>query len=300
MTLCVSGAAAQPNGAAAAAPAAEEAPPKVVRIALSTAATRSLGEGRLRRLVEIQLGGAASVPGEPAGPLDENAVRVYVDLPLPTVVSVQVQGPGRRLDSRRVDVAGLPWDVATRYVAIATSESVRAQLASPIRRKPRAPTEDEVRDGLAARPSFELAAGLVGGYVTDAGAGLLGSRIRATFHQPILSESFTLTALGTSTRGSYFEVGMGAAHRLWLTPDLRTRFGLGFAVASGSDVRQGQDEEAHPWVRAHALAALDARLDADSSWIAFGVEPGLALDAHAERAGFFIGGTVEISYDARY
>jgi hypothetical protein len=298
VTLCASVASAQPNGAAAA-PVVEETP-RIVRIALSTAATRSLGEGRLRRLVEIQLGGAATVPTEPAGPLDENAVRVFVDLPLPTVVSVQVQGPGRRLDSRRVDVAGLPWDVATRYVAIATSESIRAQLASPIRRKPRPRTDDEIRDALAEKPSFELAAGLVGGYVTDAGAGLLGSRIRATFHQPILSESFTLTALGASTSGSYLELGVGAAHRLWITPDLRTRFGLGFAVASGTDLRAGDDDETHPWVRANALAALDARFGADSTWIAFGVEPGLAFDAHAERAGFFIGGTIEISYDARY
>lgn len=295
-------ASAQPGARAPAAttPAPADETPKIVRIALSTAASRSLGEARLRRLVEILLGGAANVPAEPAGPLDENAVRVFVDLPQPTVVRIQVQGPGRRIDARRVDVAGLPWDVATRYVAIAASESARAQLASPIRWRPRAPTEDEIRDALAAKPSFELAAGLVGAFLTDADVGLLGSRLRATFHQPILSETLTLTALGGTTGGDWLELGLDLAHRVWIAPDVRTRFGLGFGIASASDLRQDEVERAHVWVRGHALGAIDLRFASETSWLSIGLEPGVAFDAYRERAGFFMGGTLEVSYDAPY
>jgi hypothetical protein len=296
VTLAASAARAQPP---AVGPPPSEETPKIVRIALSTAASRSLGEGRLRRLVEIQLGGAVTVPAEPAGALDENAVRVFVDLPQPTVVSVQVQGPGRRIDARRVDVAGLPWDVATRYVAIAASESVRAQLASPIRRKPRAPTDDEIRDALASKPSFELSGGLVGAFATDADVGLFGSRVRATFHQPVLSETFTLSALGGTTRGSYFELGVGAAHRVWITSDVRARFGLGLGIASGSHLRR-EDDDTHVWVRGHAITALDLRFASDVSWLSIGLEPGVLFDAHTERAGFMLGGTLEIGYDAPY
>lgn len=298
--LVVAHAAARPvaqNGGPSVEPSPEEVT-RIVRIALSASAQRSISEARMRRLVEIHLGGLADVPVEPAGPLDENAVRVFVDLPQPTVVRVQVRGPGRALDVRRVDVAGLPWEVATRFVAIATSESVRAQLAPPRKRRPRAPTDEEIVAQLAAKASVELGAALVGAFVSDADVGLFGARARVSFHQSALSETITLTSMGATTGGNWLEIGVVASHRLWLVPELRLDLGLGFAVASVNDLRPLEEGETHPWIRGHGVAELDIRLGEEGAWLSASVEPGIAYDAHRERVGFYAGGTLAIAYDA--
>lgn len=273
------------------------AAPSRVRIALSARAAERLSEARVRRLVEIQLAGAATVPSEAVGPLDENAVRVFIDLPDPSVATIQVQGPGRRLAARRVDVSGLPWDAATRFVAIATSESVRVQLRPVARPRPKAPTPDEIAARLGRTPSLEVGGALAAAWLPDPGVGLFGPRLRLSFHPRWVSEHVTLTALGSSSTGAWLEGGLGASHRTFWTPDVRTHVGAGLGVAGAFDLEgEDEDEDADLWIRGHALLGLGLRTSA-SAWFSFDLEPGFTVDARRERTGPYVGGAVQISFD---
>jgi len=271
--------------------------PKVVRIALSKKAADKLSEQRVRRLVELQVGEGVSVPAEGAGPLDETAVRVFIDMPEPALVVVQVQAPDGRLESRSVDVGGLPWEVATRFVSIAASQSVRALLAP--RRKPRLPVEtpaDRAR-ALAARPSVDVGGSLELAYASALATGLFGSRLELSFHQAPLSEHLSVAALGTFGAGGWFETGVLADHRFWVGPDLRLDAGLGFALAITKDVRDEDDaEDVEVWVRPHARFQLDVRA-LPHAWLGLRFEPGITVDPKLNEAGLWLGGGLRLSYE---
>lgn len=275
-------------------PVVEDDPvPRVIRVALSKRASETLSEVRVRRLVELQLGGDVSVAPEPYGPLDEVSVRVFIDLPSPSVAEIQAQAPKRRLAIRRVDVAGLPWDAATRFVAIAASESIRLQLRPLPKRKPRPPTEAEIAERLEKTPSLELGGALVGAWLSSENEGFFGSRLRFSFHQRVLSEHLSIQALGSTSSTAWFEGSLGASHRTFWLPDVRTYVGAGFGVAAVFDGRTG---EADPWIRGYADLGVALRL-ADDAWLAVEVQPGAALDAPSERVGAFIGAAMSIGYD---
>ncbi len=280
-----------------------EQPPKIVRIALSRAAADKLSDLRVRRLVEQQLGGGVQIAEEPLGPLDEASVRVFIDMPGPSVAVVQVQAPGKRVETRTVDVSGLPWVVATRFVAIATSESVRPELTPRRKPKPRIPTAAEIAERLAAEPSFELGAALVAGYAGDLDTALFGSRASLSFHQRPLSETLSFTALGSLGAGLWVEGSLGIKHRLWVGPDLRFGLGGGFALAAANGVRATDDGDVDLWVRPHAAISVDVRLHDHQrkrgAFLFVGLEPGASVDAARERAGLWLGGNVGISYEGR-
>ncbi|NUP10294.1 MAG: hypothetical protein HOW73_29945 [Polyangiaceae bacterium] len=289
-----------PNGTAH---TPEEKRPIVVRIALSKTAAEKLSEQRVRRLVELQVGAGASVPSEATGPLDENAVRVYIDLPEPTVVVVQVQAPDRRLETRNVDVAGLPWEVATRFVATAASQSISALTAPRRKPRPRPPSPEEVARELAKRPWLEVSAGLEAVYSSDLETALFGSRVRLGYHGPILSEAISLAALGSIDAGLWTEVDVSAFHRIWIGPDVRVGLGFGFALAFTKDLRREEelaapasDNDVELWVRPHALASIDFRL-APEAWLRAGVDPGATIDPNRDQVGLWLGGTVALGYE---
>lgn len=286
------------NGANVAAAATEEPqPPKILRIVVSPQAADKLSEGRVRRLIELQVGGGISIPDDGWGRLDEHSIRVFIDLVTPTMVIVQVQAPDRKLETRNVDVAGLPWEVATRFVAIAVSQSVRAQLAPPRKPKPRPPTDDEIAAELASHPTVELSAGLEGVYASDVGTGLFGSRLTLSFHQPVLSESISVGLLGSFEGGLWADFDVAAFHRFWIGPDLRIGAGLGFALAVTDGIRP-TTEETELWVRPHALAAIDFRMT-PKSWFAIGIDPGMTVDPRREEVGLWLGGSLRIEYEGR-
>jgi hypothetical protein len=279
---------------AAAAPVVEDDPqPQVIRVALSKRASETLSEVRVRRLVELQLGGDVPVAPEPYGPLDEVAVRVFIDLPSPSVAEIQAQAPKRRLAIRRVDVAGLPWDAATRFVAIAASESIRLQLRPLPKRKPRPPTNAEIAERLEKTPSLELGGALTGAWLSGTNEGFLGSRLRFSFHQRVLSEHLSISAMGSTASTSWFEGSIGASHRTFWLPDVRTHIGAGFGVAAVFDQSSGEPD---PWIRGYAAASVSLRLAGDA-WLGVELEPGAALDAPNERVGAFIGAAMSIGYD---
>lgn len=249
----------------------------------------------MRRLVELQLGGGLEVAPEPFGALDENAVRVFIDLPSPATAEIQAQAPKRRLAVRRVDVAGLPWDAATRFVAIAASESIRLQVRPLPKRKPRPPTDAELADRQARTPSVELGGALSGAWLESAGGGLFGSRLRLTFHQRLISESLSFSALGSTSGAEWLEGGIGAAHRTFWLPNVRTSFGAGVAVAGVFE--SSASGEADPWLRAHATLGVGLRAT-PRAWLSVDLEPGVAIDLQREAAGAWIGAAMSVSYDA--
>jgi hypothetical protein len=249
---------------------------------------------RVRRLVGLQLGGDLEVAPEPFGPLDENAVRVFIDLPSPTIAAIQAVAPKRRITVRRVDVAGLPWDAATRFVAIAASEAIRLQARPQPRRKPRPPTPEEIAERQEKTPSLEMGGALTGAWLSDEGIGLFGSRLRFTFHQRVLTEHLGFAALGSTNGAEWLEGSVGIGHRTFWLPDVRTVIGVGAAAAGVFE--EGTSGDADPWIRAYASLGVGIRLAFDA-WLSVDVEPGLAVDAKDERPAAWIGASMAISYD---
>jgi hypothetical protein len=248
----------------------------------------------VRRLIELQLGGEIPVAPEPYGPLDENAVRVFIDLPSPATAEIQAQAPKRRLAIRRVDVAGLPWDAATRFVAIAASESIRLQVRPQPKRKPRPPTPAEIAERQARTPSLEVGGALSAAWLSAGGSGLFGSRLRLSLHQRFLSEMLAFSALGSTGGAEWLEGSLGAAHRTFWLPDVRTHIGAGAAVAGVFDTSARSDADA--WVRAHALLGVGIRATTNA-WLSVDLEPGVAIDLAREEPAAWIGAAMSLSYD---
>jgi hypothetical protein len=196
-----------------------------------------------------------------------------------------------------VDVAGLAWDVAARFVALAVSESVRGQLAPVVRKRPRPPSPAEILAAEAARPTVQTSAALVGTFLGGADTALVGSRLEVAFHRAPLGQHLSIAALASTRGGHWIELGTGATHRLWATPGLRFEVGGGLGLAATEGLRGPSDDEVSVHARASARLGLEARLDGPS-WLAARLEPGVALDAERGRAGAMLGGSLAILIDA--
>ncbi len=307
---CAGDARAEPNDATrVGAPAAEESPaPGLVRVALSKSAAAFLTEGRVRRLIDLELPRSAPLAPEPVGPLDENAVRVFIDLPEPGIVTIQAQAPLRKVEVRKLGIAGLAWDVAARVTAIATSESVRALLA-PVRKRPtrpREPTQAELDAALRRTSSFSVSGAAVASFAPSLHAGLGGAKLSVLFHHPWLSEELALTAQGGDSRLGqlrYLEASVGASHRVWLGSSARLRFGgvaaLANLRASRPDVAPGAPlrPEASFTVRAAGLVGLAGRV-APKTWLSLDLEPGaLLIDAPVGARGAWLGASLGLSFE---
>ncbi|MFO0550102.1 MAG: hypothetical protein U0271_17035 [Polyangiaceae bacterium] len=279
-----------------AAPAAVEEQPRIIRLALSKRAAEKLSDLRVRRLVELQLGGEIVVPVEATGPLDENAVRVFIDLPQPTRATVQVQALDRPLESREVDVAGMSWEVATRYIALAVSEVVRGQIAPKRRPRPRTPTSFEEAAALARIPRVQFGAALEAAYVEDFDTLLLGSRVFAGFHQQIFSEQLSFAAMGTIDGRAYLEGDIVLEHRFWVLPPLRINLGAGFGIAGLERPQATGDFAFDLWARVHAELAVELQLD-EKAWLAIGASPGFTIDPQRQLIGGWLGGSVRMSFE---
>jgi hypothetical protein len=279
----------------------EPPPPRIVRVAISKQAEAFLTEGRVRRLIDLELPSATKLADEPTGPLDENAVHLYIDLPEPSVVTIQAQAPQRKVETRRVDVAGLAWDVAARLTAVAASESVRSEL-EPIRRrptKPREPSDDALRTLFRTTPAVSVSGSVEGAILPDVG-GLGGSRVAVGFHQPYFTEELSLAALGGGgSRGSmrWVEGSIGLGYRLYYSSRLRSHLGADFAFAH-VDFHGIGGHEGDFNMRAAARASIEVR-PADRVWLSLAIEPGgVLLDAPRGTRGGWFGAAIAISYDA--
>lgn len=274
--------------AAGTAPAATQAGKRLpIRLAMSPAAAEYLTEIRVRKLVEIELRGAAYLAPTLGGPLDEQWIGVWIDLPDPSVVLIQVEARDRPLIQRRVKISGLPWDVSARFVAIATSESIRRQLRPKAERpppKPRGPTAEERLRARRAAPSAVVRAMGSAALLPGGGAWLVGPSLSASSQAGGLTQTLEARWMaGDSDAGRmrWFEGGAGADYRFWLGDDLRLTFGgsAGLAAIALSDQQEVRDgtEESETWsARATLTLGAEARLS-DSAWLALRAEPGAVL-----------------------
>src|SRR5439155_22618491 len=74
--------------------------PQRVRLAMSRPADKRLGEPRVRRLLAVELGRKLAVEPEAVGPLGDEIVQVWVDLPDETHARIQVRRMERTLARR--------------------------------------------------------------------------------------------------------------------------------------------------------------------------------------------------------
>lgn len=295
---------AQPPATGAASPTStdELATPSVVRVGLSEQAAAFLTEARVRRLMELELPETVHLADAAVGPLDENAVRLYIDLPEPSVVTIQVQAPGRKLEQRRVDVSGLAWDVAARVTAVAASEAVRSQIA-PIRKrptKPKEPTDAELMAAMRDVPSIRVIGEISGAGLPSAGAGLLGSRLGIGFHQPYFFEELSLGVLGgEGNHGSlrWLELSAILGHRLFFTSRVRSELGATFALARADYAGGVAAGEGAFTLRAAAHLTLEVR-PTERLWIGLELEPGaVLLPDPVALQGAWLGGNLTVGWD---
>jgi hypothetical protein len=278
-------------------------PPAVVRVSLSKQASAFLTEGRVRRLIELELPSTTRLAEDPTGPLDENAVHLYVDLPEPSVVTIPVQAPQRKVETRRVDVAGLAWDVAARVTAIAASESVRSAIAPIVKRPtaPRGPTDAELRDAFDRTPSIGVS-GSFAGAVLPSVAVLGGSRLAVSFHQRFFLEELAIGAYGGSGSASALRsVDLSAlvGYRVYYSSRLRSDFGGVFAFSYSSlRLDESAGDDGGFGVRAAGRVTLDLRV-ADRTWLTLGIEPGgVLVDSPPGVRGAWFGANLGVAYDS--
>jgi hypothetical protein len=279
--------------AAPAAPApAPPAPalPTEVRLGMSVAASEQLGSIRVRRLLDIELEDSAALAPGVTGPLGDHIAHVWIDLPDPSRVTVQVRMGERPVARREVPIGGLTFDVAARLVAISTSEMVRAQArprAAPKRpAPPKGPTPEELEISARGAPAVTLSSAFGIAALPSASGLLAGPSIALGFRNFGASERVFCRWLGGSAEPGtmrWFEAGLAADYRIWLSPSWRVALGasaslswLHFAQAIATDEIPGEQDT---WsARAGAALALEARITR-SAWVSLAAEPGVILRA---------------------
>jgi hypothetical protein len=274
--------------AVAAAPTQEA--PTLVRIAFTREAAQKLTALRVRRLVELQLGEEFTVDPEPSGPLDETSIRIFIELDSPTTLRVQGHAPGRRVETRAVDVEGIAWEVATRFVAITASELVKNLAVPPRKPKPRELTPAELADIEASRPRIEVAGAARVAYWGALDQAALGSRLTLGIHERVLSESLGVSFLATPDGTTALDLELSVFHSFWYGTGLRLGPGGGLALMVA------RDEEVEPWVRAQALLQGEVRL-LEKSWLRLQIEPGLTISPGRGEVAPWLGGSLFLSFE---
>ncbi|MBI4701917.1 MAG: hypothetical protein HY744_12330 [Deltaproteobacteria bacterium] len=266
---------------------APAAAPIPVRVAVSEAGAKRLGELRVLRLLDIELDERTRLDPRPTGPLGEDSIRVWIDVPSPQRAVVEVQRTDRPLSVRRLAIGSFPADIAARVVAIATSELVGLQA----RPRPVAPPPPPAL-APATPPAAHLASGLTAGaglqalWLPESEPGLVVGPELGVAHrvgplgQALYARWLASPATGRALR--WFEVGVGSDLRLALSsPRWRLRLGAKAGAAAlwapEASTEDGTRGAAYDWtVRAAGVAGVDLRLDR-RSWVALAIEPGAAL-----------------------
>jgi hypothetical protein len=267
-----------------------------VRLAISAAAARALSEPRVRRLLEIELGDDGVLAPGTAGPLGDHVCYVWIDQLSATQLDVEVRVADRPVATREISIAGVGPDVATRLVAIAAAEMIRAQAQPRPRRPPTPPrpTPAEAELALRGRPAVAFAASGYAAALPASAGGLGGPGLGLSFRALGASEElFGRWLQGAGRFGGlrWLEVGVDAEYRVWLGPRFRLAAGALASVASVqlADVSaiEGVAGERDAWsARAGATVGAELRL-ARSLWLGLAVEPAVLLRPvrYADAAG---------------
>jgi hypothetical protein len=273
-----------------------------VRLSLSPAAAASLSELRVRRLLGIELRNVAALSPAAGGPLGDHIVHVWIDLPSPRSALIEARAGERPLSRREIPIANLSADVAARLVAISASELIRAQTRPTRPRRPappRRPSPEELEKAARMAPALTWSAAGAVALIPAEGGVLAGPGAELAYRPHVAGQRlFTRWLTGPTSAGvlRWFEVGLGADYRLWVTPSFRFALGASAAIASlhFTSVRA---VDAQPWAldtwsaRAGADLAAELRLG-DSTWLGLSFAPSAMLrpvpyeDARGRAASF--------------
>ena len=258
-----------------------------VRVALSKAAAGGLGEIRLLRLLGIELDDDTPLATSPSGPLDDDHISVWIDLPSPDRVRLQVARPDGALSERTLQIDGYAPDVAARFVAITTAEMVRSIARPTLAPEPALPHDPTGGDDAAATGSARAR--------IDGGFGIIvlpGSTQRVLFG-PELGIDYRVGLVSTRLHGRWLtsqdeppglrwlEVGLSSQAVLGVAPGLRLSIGGVAAAAAvlvpGTVAIDGVPSGAHTWTaRLAGRLVLDGEIT-DHTWIGLALEPGACL-----------------------
>jgi hypothetical protein len=308
------------NGAGAPKNGGPAAPARIVevRVGLSVPAAEGLLEPRVRRLLELELGERAVLAPGTSGPLGEHVAYVWIDLPSPSRVGIEVRVGDKPVTRRELGIAGLAWDVAARIVAITTSEMVRAQMrpARVVRRPPapKGPSPEELEIASRKRDALVFtAAGLAGALVPQERAFLAGPSIGIALRRFGASGHLSAAWLaGPAEFGAlrWLEVGLGVENRFWLSSSWRLAIGgaasMAFLHLSGVSSVDGVPGGADTWsARGGIKGGLEARLYGPL-WLGLNLDPGILLrpvryevapGAPEKIEGVFLGASLSLSVE---
>jgi hypothetical protein len=278
--------------------------PQRVRLGLSAAAGRRLGERRLRRLLAIELGKNLEVERDTTGPLGDDLVQVWIDLPSREQALIQVRRMGRTLAHRTLDIASYPGDVAARVLALDASEMIRVQAKAP----PPSPCAGSVRPGAIAEgralDAFSATATGFFRWLPASDTALVGGpRIELEHHQGPIAQLLYLQWLAKPSAEAparSIEAGLGLDARIGLgraSVDWRLRLGTraGFAAVS----ERGASPRSAATANLAGRVAIEAE-PARSLWLGLAAEPGAVIRPGDERvADFSLGAAFFISAELR-
>lgn len=271
-------------GMAAQATAEGQAPP-VVRVAVSPAAAKRLLAKRVRRLIALEVRRTVRTEREPIGPLGEELIRVWIDVPNPRRAIIEVRRTGRTLARRAISIADFDGNVAARVVAIAAGEMVRVQ-ARAVRRVPKTtPDASAHRDPDAGDGAFRTNAGFGVLIAPNSEPALmLGPELGIEHRRGITAQTLYarwLMGEGEAQRIRWLEIGAAFDVRLPLSEQWRLRLSAKAGGVSlwlpNAVLIDGLPSQGSEWsLRAGGLLGIETRLS-QRDWLGLSVEPGATL-----------------------
>ena len=256
-----------------------------VRLTMSDAALPMFSSRRFRRYLAIELEEAGHVGVRAQGPLGDHVAIVWIDIPEPNKVLIQVRAGAGKVASRVVVLrSGLRSDVVSRLIAIATAELVRAQVPQRTGKKLRAGVTGKKVVGeqdSRALPAVLMTGSLRGVWVPSATVWLAGSSMQVSFRLMKTRQYLQLGALGGDSKLGpmrWLEAGIGADRAFWWHQNWRTSLGARVdAVSVWSPRTQGGSGSRDQWTaRAVATASLEHQFTR-GWWLGLGLEPGFVV-----------------------
>jgi hypothetical protein len=281
-------------------PAMAQTPPPgqvvEVRVALSAPAAARMPQGRLRSLLELELGSSAVLAPGSQGPLGDHVAYVWIDLTA-TAIVIEVRVGGRPVARRELGWSSkTSWDAAMRLVVVSAADLVRTQAQpQPPPRKPpppKRPSQQELE--IASRDADALeVTGLLGASLMPVSSTWLGGPV---FELALRRKRASLGVWGRlgAGDGSFglarsLEAGLGAGYRIWAGPDVRFDLGVraGFASLYLPDAIKSGTLATHDLqlARAGGHLAMEFRLDGTpragpiqaARWIGLRISPSALL-----------------------